>query len=133
MIVGNPPYFNIETLGKHSPDALWIKSHYPDVWMDKSDILFYFIARAIRLLKNRMGFIVSRAFLEADKAARLRQFMLDNCAIETILDFQDYRVFKDASIATSIIILRREDDPQRRIANSIRVVKFVFPTRTVTT
>lgn len=125
IIVGNPPYFNVETLGKQSPDVEWIKSHFPDVWMDKSDILFYFIARAIRLLKpaGRMSFIVSRSFIEADKAALLRQFILDYCAIETVIDFRDFRVFQDANIATAIIVLRLEPDSELRKETKIRVAK----------
>jgi hypothetical protein len=123
VIIGNPPYFNIETLGKNSPVAEWIQSHFSLVWMDKSDILFYFIARAIQLLKGRMGFIVSRAFLEADKAQKLRQFILDYCVIETVIDFQDFRVFEYANISTAIIILRREPDKGIRENTNIRVAK----------
>jgi type I restriction-modification system DNA methylase subunit len=123
VIVGNPPYFNIETLGKQSPDAAWIKSRFPEVWMDKSDVLFYFIARAIQLLRGRMAFIVSRAFLEADKAQRLRQFILDHCSIETVIDFQDFQVFEEANISTAIIVLRREPVAEHRRATATRVAK----------
>jgi type I restriction-modification system DNA methylase subunit len=126
-IVGNPPYFNIETLGKGSPEAAWIRSAFPEVWMDKSDILFYFIARAIQLLRGRMGFIVSRAFLEADKAQKLRQFILDTCAVETVIDFRDFRVFQDANIATAIVILRKEPSSEARSASTVRVAQ-VFVT-----
>lgn len=123
VIIGNPPYFNIETLGKHSPEAEWVKSSFPEVWMDKSDILFYFIARAIQLLHGRLAFIVSRAFLEADKAQKLRQFILERCAIETVIDFQNFLIFEDASIPTAIIVLRREASGEARRAAVIQVAK----------
>ncbi|MEA3345697.1 MAG: N-6 DNA methylase [Chloroflexota bacterium] len=123
MIMGNPPYFNIETWGKHSPDAEWIKANFPETWMDKSDILFYFVTRGIQLLRGRLAFIVSRAFLEAAKAKRLREFILKRCAIETVIDFRNYQVFEDASIATAIIILRRETNAEIRQKAQIQVVQ----------
>ena len=47
------------------------------------DILFYFISRGINLLRNngRLGFIVSRALLKADKARKLRDYILRTCKI----------------------------------------------------
>jgi type I restriction-modification system DNA methylase subunit len=123
IIIGNPPYFNIDTFGKQSPDMEWIKTHYPEVWMDKSDILFYFIARAISLVYGRIGFIVSRAFLEADKAQHLRQYILDHCAIETVIDFRDFRVFQDANISTAIIILRHEPNAEQRNTTMVQAAQ----------
>jgi type I restriction-modification system DNA methylase subunit len=123
IIIGNPPYFNVDTFGKQSPDMEWIKTRFPEVWMDKSDILFYFFARAISLLRGRMGFIVSRAFLEADKAQNLRKYILDHCAVETVIDFRDFRVFQDTNISTAIIILRHEPNPELRRTAIVQVAQ----------
>ncbi len=121
--IGNPPYFNVETLGKQSAYIDWIKSHFEEVWMDKSDILFYFISRGIELLKpgGRLGFIVSRAFLQADKASNLRGFIANNCVLESILDYRDLKIFQDADIATAIIILRKVSDEKKRTGNIIQI------------
>lgn len=51
VVVGNPPYFNIQTFGVNSPDAQYIQRTYSDIRMDKSDILFYFFGKAIQLCK----------------------------------------------------------------------------------
>ena len=123
MVVGNPPYFNVETLGKNSPYTTWLKDKFPDVWMDKSDILFYFIARAIDLMKGRMGFIVSRSFIEADKAEKLRGYILNTCVIEEVIDFRNFRVFTEADISTAIVILKKVTDELARQQNRVRVVQ----------
>jgi len=105
VVIGNPPYFNIQTLGAKSPIAQAIQTSYPKIWQDKSDIIFYFIAKSIELTKNKVGFIVSNAFLFSNKAKKLRNYILENASIEKISNFEQFMVFKDASITTSIIEL----------------------------
>lgn len=63
-IVGNPPYFSVEkTWGKGDPRLGYLRSAYGHVYQDRSDILFYFLARAADISKGSSCFIVSRAFL----------------------------------------------------------------------
>ncbi|MDM8565436.1 N-6 DNA methylase, partial [Candidatus Halobeggiatoa sp. HSG11] len=109
VVIGNPPYFNIETLGAKSPIAQAIQNSYPEIWQDKSDIIFYFIAKSIELTKNKIGFIVSNAFLFSNKAEKLRNYILENVSIEKIINFEQFMVFKDASITTSIIELSKNN------------------------
>lgn len=110
VVIGNPPYFNIQTLGHNSPIANYITSKYSNIWQDKSDILFYFLYKAIKLSKSYVGFIISNSFMYADKAKRLRNFILDETKIKHIVNFEKYMVFKDASITTSIVICDKEYD-----------------------
>lgn len=105
IVIGNPPYFNVQTLGAGSPEIDFIKNRYSHVWMDKSDILFYFIARGVELSNLYVSYIISNAFLFADKAKNLRNFILEDAPISTIINFERYHVFKDASITTAIINL----------------------------
>ena len=109
VIVGNPPYINIDVFGHGSPVFDHLKANYADVYMDKSDILFYFIKKSIDLLKDGgvLGFIVSNAFLFSDKAKKLRNHILDTCSVLEIVNFEQYMVFQDAGITTCIIILQK--------------------------
>lgn len=107
VVIGNPPYFNIQTLGAKSPEVNFIMDYFSDIWMDKSDILFYFIAKAIQLTKQDVGYIVSNAFTFADKAKKLRNYILENASVEKIINFEKYMVFKEASITTCIIFLNK--------------------------
>lgn len=107
VVVGNPPYFNIDTFGNNSPMFRHLKEKYADIYMDKSDILFYFIYKAISLVKNSsfVSFIVSNAFLFSDKAKKLRNYLLQNTSLERITNFEKYYIFKDANITTLIFSL----------------------------
>lgn len=104
-VVGNPPYLSIDdTWGKGSFKSKAIKLAYPAVYRDKTDLLFYFIARASYISKGGIGYIVSRAFLEAFKADRLRSYLVTNNAIDSIVDFRNTLIFKGVGITTCIIL-----------------------------
>jgi type I restriction-modification system DNA methylase subunit len=107
-VIGNPPYFNIQTLGAGSEIALYIQKKYADIWQDKSDILFYFLAEAMRLSKGNIGFILSNAFLFSDKAQRLRNKIVDDGRLAKIVNFEQYQVFGGASVTTGIFIFLSE-------------------------
>ncbi|WP_419233782.1 Eco57I restriction-modification methylase domain-containing protein [Aliarcobacter cryaerophilus] len=116
VVIGNPPYFNIQTFGAKSSIAQAIQNKYPEIWQDKSDILFYFIALAIKLTKNKVGFIVSNAFMFSDKAQKLRNFILENSNISKITNFEKYMVFEDASVTTAIIELDKNKKSNKTLA-----------------
>ncbi len=64
-----------DTWGKNDYRLKYLKTHYSDVYTDKTDVLFYFLYRAVSLSKAHVAFIVSRAFLEAFKAEKLREWL----------------------------------------------------------
>ena len=102
-VIGNPPYFSIDGVyGAKHPVASYLKDAYPEVWLDKGDIYYFFLCKAVQLATRRLGFIVSRAFLEADRAHRLRSWLSDNARLEEVVDFDGYMVFADAGIATAV-------------------------------
>jgi type I restriction-modification system DNA methylase subunit len=108
VVVGNPPYFNIQTLGAKSEIAQYIQKKYADIWQDKSDILFYFLAKTLRLSKGNVGFILSNAFLFSDKAQRLRNKIINDGRLAKIVNFEQFQVFEGASITTGIFIFNSE-------------------------
>ncbi|MBJ7900973.1 MAG: N-6 DNA methylase [Cyanobacteria bacterium RI_101] len=110
VIIGNPPYFNVDaTFGRGAAELKWLKFAYGDIYTDKTDILFYFFRRGYDLLKTGgdLSFIVSRAFIQGDKSAKLRGFLSQNTQITGIIDFLGHRVF-NAGIATAIIGWRKQ-------------------------
>jgi hypothetical protein len=105
-VIGNPPYLNIDDVwGKGDLRLKYLKNHYKLVYNDKTDILFYFLYQAVLLSKNRVGFIISRAFLESYKADKLRGFLSKRCCVDTLVDFQNYFIFKGVGITTAILSL----------------------------
>ncbi len=103
-VIGNPPYLNVDDVwGKKDPRLTYLKTHYPHIHTDKTDILFYFLEKAVQICKGEIGMIVSRSFLEADKATKLRKWLAENAKIREVLDFRKAEVFKGVGINTAII------------------------------
>lgn len=101
-VIGNPPYFNIQTLGANSLYFDYLKSNY-EVYMDKSDILFYFIEKSSKISKSKIGLIISNAFLFSNKAKKLRTYILNNVPLVKIINFEKFLVF-NAGITTAITL-----------------------------
>ena len=112
VVIGNPPYLNIDdTWGRKDPRLQALKLQYPQIYNDKTDILFYFLGKAVELCKGAAGFIVSRAFLEAYKADKLRSYLASNTAVEQIVDFRNYHIFQGVGITTCILTFRPGKEP----------------------
>ena len=110
IVIGNPPYYNIQTLGANSEIASYIQKTYHNIWQDKSDILFYFLIKAMKLSKDNIGFILSNAFLFSDKAQKLRNAILEDGRLKKIVNFEQFLVFKDASITSGVFIFNKEQN-----------------------
>jgi len=124
VVLGNPPYFNVDaTWGKGAAELTHLKVNYPDVYTDKTDVLFYFFRRGYDLLKDGgdLAFITSRAYLQGDKAQKLREFMRTRTRIRQILDFLGQRVFQ-AGIAVAVTWWQKQT-PQ---ANDMLDARFVL-------
>jgi hypothetical protein len=110
VVIGNPPYVNVEKYGKNSSFIALVKKTYPQIWQDKSDLLFYFIAKSIEIAKSNSYFIVSNAFLFSDKARNLRQFIQMNAPISKLINFEKYTAFENAMITTAIVHFNKENN-----------------------
>ena len=107
-VIGNPPYLNVDdTWGSRDPRLAYLKRAYAQVYNDKTDLLFYFLAKAVEISRHEVAFIVSRAFLEAFKADELRSYLAEQATILEILDFQNAYLFDRVGITTSIVRLSR--------------------------
>jgi len=105
-VIGNPPYLNVDDVwGRNDPKLGYLKFGYGEVYNDKTDLLFYFLALSLRISSGVCGMIVSRAFLEAFKADKLRHEIARRSRVREIVDFRDYHVFEGVGIATAIVLL----------------------------
>lgn len=121
LVIGNPPYYSCQSLPAEAQQHL--RQRYPEVWSGQADILYYFIAEGVRRLRpgGRLGFVVARYFLQAAHARRLRGWLLEQCAVEHVLDLQNVQLFPGADVLTVVLVLRREPDPAARAAQQVRV------------
>jgi len=126
VVIGNPPYVSAYHMPPEDRRYFSRSGHFVTPHK-KYDIYILFIERAIDLLKHggRMGFIVSYPVLSQTYAEKLRRFVLDKCSIEAIVDLSEYKVFDQATVATCILILRKEDNPTMRASQAVQVVRKV--------
>lgn len=115
VVVGNPPYFNVQTFGANSKDVAFIQKKYAEIWQDKSDILFYFFYLAMQISKGSICFITSNAYLFSDKACKLRNVIMQDGRLKMIINFEKYQVFADASITSCISVFHKNQDEIRAI------------------
>src|SRR5882724_4627071 len=134
-VVGNPPYIRQEVIGLKgkrriearlardraaSPDVFWPR------WSGRSDIYVYFFAHSICFLKEhgRLVFLTASSWLDAEYGAALREFLLKNFRVISVIESTTECFFADASINTCITVLEREADSRPRDDHLIRFVRF---------
>jgi hypothetical protein len=102
-IIGNPPYIQIQSLGRDS--AEYCRGRY-QVAAGAFDVYIVFIERAMELLgpTGRLGFIVPNKLTKLDMSKRLRELLVEKKVVEEILDFGGAQLF-GATNYTAILIL----------------------------
>ena len=106
----------------------FLSSYYSEVHTGQNDILYYFFKKGIDLLKEGglLGFITAKYFLKADDASKLREWILNNCKIKTIIDFGNVDMFGGLGTRTAVLILEKctgIDKQMERASNLIHVGK----------
>lgn len=127
-VVGNPPYLSIDSVwGKGDPRLTAIKSQYPDIYNDKTDLYYYFLAQALRLSRRYVSFICSRAFLEAYKGDKLRKHLSEGSSVRSIIDFRNYAVFRGVGITTAIITIEKVKGRKGDVINTYKYIDSTGP------
>jgi len=105
VVIGNPPYVRMEFIKKFKP---YLEEHYV-VADDRTDLYAYFFEQGIRILKDggRLGFISSSTFFRTGSGEKLRTFLGDNVAIESVIDFGDLQIFEGVTTYPTILTLRK--------------------------
>lgn len=102
-VVGNPPYIQIQSLGR--PTAEFCRERFR-VAAGAFDVYIVFIERALELLgpAGRLGFIVPNKLTKLDMAKGLRKLLIEGGLVEELLDFGGAQLF-GATNYTAILIL----------------------------
>lgn len=118
VVIGNPPYIRNTELPDR--DKQYYNQKYASAH-EQYDIFVLFFEIGIKLLKNGgyLGFITSNKFLASDYGQKLRDLILQNCKIASVVDVSYLKIFKDASTYPVITILQKEADELRRKNNEI--------------
>jgi hypothetical protein len=119
VVVTNPPYMTVRNM--NSVLKGYLQKEYPAA---KGDLYAAFIQRCTEWLaeRGRLGMIAQQSFMFISSYEKLRQFLRDRIAIET-LPHVGPRAFEEVTgekVNTTLLVLRRESDDRAR-AESVGV------------
>ncbi|KAB0568800.1 Eco57I restriction-modification methylase domain-containing protein [Brucella pituitosa] len=110
VVLGNPPYVRMEFLKLLKP---YLEKRY-EVVSDRADLYCYFYERGLRLLKpgGRLGYISSNTFFKTGSGKPLREYLLKEATIESVVDFADLQVFEGVTTYPAILTMKRGAAPK---------------------
>lgn len=110
VVLGNPPYVRMEFLKTLKP---YLEKRY-EVVSDRADLYSYFYERGLRLLKRggRLGYISSNTFFKTGSGKPLREYLLKEATIESVVDFGDLQVFEGVTTYPAILTMKRGAAPK---------------------
>lgn len=110
VVLGNPPYVRMEFLKLLKP---YLEKRY-EVVSDRADLYCYFYERGLRLLKpgGRLGYISSNTFFKTGSGKPLREYLLKEATIESVVDFGDLQVFEGVTTYPAILAMKRGAAPK---------------------
>ncbi|OQX25034.1 MAG: restriction endonuclease subunit M [Desulfobacteraceae bacterium IS3] len=119
-VIGNPPYFNLNTVDKSIFN--YIAWKYPIIHTGYNDIMYYLMYVGIELLNKNgvLGMITSNYYLGNSYAELLRKYLKKY--IVKLLNFENHKVFKDASIHTSIIFASKKPSTDEVIFFNVKEI-----------
>jgi type I restriction-modification system DNA methylase subunit len=118
VVVGNPPYVNAKTLVEiFSNERSYLSNSTMFNCLSlKWDLYIAFMEKSFQLLKNSGYFsmIIPYPFLNQNYGTLLRQYILDNHKLISILDLSNKKVFKDA-VVTNIVLTASKNNVTENI------------------
>ncbi len=122
IIIGNPPYIQIQKLNEFYPDeTVFYQNRYVTAREGNVDIYLPFIERSLSLLKKDgvLGFICPNRFFNSDYAGNLRKY-LKKYNLYHLVNFRHYLVFNQADIYTCLLFLQNKTQQEKLIYKEIR-------------
>jgi type I restriction-modification system DNA methylase subunit len=108
VIIGNPPYVNVENLDLSVKKYLFDKYYSAQ---GRTDLYVLFVEKAIDIINNDglMGLIIPYSFINQNYAQNIREKIVDSNHLISIVDTSKYFVFSDAIVKTIILIIGKEN------------------------
>ncbi|HEE9599060.1 TPA: Eco57I restriction-modification methylase domain-containing protein [Campylobacter coli] len=109
LIIGNPPYIK-EAENKE----LFTNTKKLRTYQGKMDIWYHFVWRGFNILKNNgyLAFIATNNWVTNSGAKKLRNIVLEESQILSLVDFSSFMVFDSASIQTMIMSFQKTKPPK---------------------
>ena len=114
IVLANPPYVRMERIDNE--DELFYGEAFPEVAASRADILVYFYARALQILRpgGWLSFITSNKFMRAGYGEGIREHLPASLHIQRIIDFGDLPLFeangKAIAAYPTVLVGKRSDE-----------------------
>jgi len=127
-VVGNPPYVRG---GQLEIDREFLEQQY-ESQHSSADLYVYFIERSYQLIGvGYLGLITANKFMKSQYGQPLRDFLVANTRLESIVDFGEQRVFQDAATDPSIIVASKNNPESLIPFTQIKNLRFTSLTEVV--
>ncbi len=102
VIIGNPPYVNINTFPKVVHN--YFEKEYSSIHTGYNDLMYYFLYKGLNIINDKgiFGVITSNYFIGNEYAKGIRTFL--SKYVTQIINFENYHIFKEANVHTAIIL-----------------------------
>ena len=114
IVLANPPYVRQEKLDAEDQNSY--EEAFPQVHTGMADILVYFYARALQVLRpgGWLSFITSNKFMRAGYGTGIREHLPAFLRIQRVIDFGDLPLFeangKPIAAYPAVLVGKRSDD-----------------------
>lgn len=108
IVIANPPYINIELIDENTKKVLFSKYKYSK---GRTDIYVGFMELSFsKIIKNRgsINFIIPYSFTNQNYGNEIREFLIENSLIKSIVDLTDFFVFENAVVKNIIIQISKK-------------------------
>ena len=115
VVIGNPPY--IKERGSKEIFEPVLQSKLGKLYhQGKMDFWYYFVHKAIDILKPNgyLGFITNSYWMKSDGASKLINRIEKELTLDTIVDFDNYKVFEDVSGKHNISLFTKGNNPKHK-------------------
>lgn len=130
IVLANPPYIKQEKLDATDQDSY--QKAFPEVYTGTADILVFFYARALQILRagGWLAFITSNKYMHTAYGSGLRAHLPAVLAVHRVLDFGDLPLFEANGkpvAAYPAVVVGRKGEIQDE--HALRVADLTYPIR----
>ena len=137
VVIGNPPYTREQEIEERSFEGYKrsiiriIKQEWENKYKLplKSSIYVHFFYHAIKFLKNggRLGYVTSNSWLDANYGNALKEFLLGETKILTVIESRIEKWFSDPEVNTIITVVEKCSNKKERDSNEVAFVSIKKP------
>lgn len=109
VVIGNPPYVQIQNFRDSGVQEEWEKQKY-ESFSKRGDIYCLFYEKGYRLLRESgaLAFITSNKWMRAGYGEKLRRLFSEKTQPLALIDFSSFQVFETATVDTNVLLFRKQ-------------------------